>query len=59
VIKILDESFEKIITSEDYAQRGDTLGEPPVYANSEEFDKMYREQCEMIEELLKEIGLVE
>ena len=59
VIKVLDESFEKIIKSEDYLKRGTDLGEPPVYANSEAFDKMYREQCDMIEELHKEIGLVE
>ena len=59
VLAVLDEAFEKIITSEDYARRGETLGEPPVYANAADFDKMYREQCEMIEKLLKEIGLVD
>lgn len=59
VLDILDKSFEKIITSEDFKQRAITLGEPAVYANSAEFDKMYHEQCVMIEKLLKEIGLVD
>ncbi len=59
VLEILDKSLEKIITSEDFKQRAITLGEPAVYANSAEFDKMYHEQCVMIEKLLKEIGLVE
>jgi len=59
VLAILDEAFEKIILSEDYARRSEALGEPAVYANSAEFDQMYREQCMMIETLLKEIGLVD
>lgn len=59
VLAVLDEAFEKIITSEDLARRADALGEPAVYASAAEFDKIYRDQCQMIEELLKEIGLVE
>ena len=58
VLDVLDKAFEKIINSEDYKKRAETLGEPPVYANSSEFDKMYHEQCTMIQTLLKEIGLI-
>ncbi len=58
VIDILDKAFEKLITSESYKERGTAIGEPPKYANSAEFDAIYREQCEMVEELLKTIGLI-
>lgn len=59
VLDILDKSFEKIINSDSYKERGTALGEPPFYANSAEFNEIYLQQCEMIEELLKEIGLID
>ena len=57
VLAYLDTAFGKIIQSPDFQKRAITLGEPAVYANAAEFDKMYREQCVMIKALLKEIGL--
>jgi len=57
VLAALDVAFGKIIQSPDFQKRAITLGEPAVYANAAEFDKMYREQCVMIKALLKEIGL--
>jgi tripartite-type tricarboxylate transporter receptor subunit TctC len=59
VIDYLDKGLEKIITSEDFQKRAIALGEPAVYANSAEFNRMYQEQCVMIEALLKELGLID
>lgn len=58
VLAILDKAFEKIINSESYNERGTAIGEPPMYANSAEFDQMYKDQCSMVEELLKTLGLI-
>ncbi len=58
VLDILDKAFEKIINSESYKQRGTAIGEPPMYANARDFNQMYQDQCNMIEELLITLGLI-
>lgn len=59
VIDILEKAFADIINSPEYAERGIALGEPPVYANSEDFTKMYEDQCNMIGDILKKLDLID
>ena len=53
----LEEAFAKIIASPEYQERAAKLGEPQVYANSEEFTKVLMKGKDDMGVLLKAIGL--
>ena len=55
--KFLEEKFAEIIASPEYQERAKKLGEPQVYANSEEFTKVLMKGHEDMTELVKAIGL--
>lgn len=55
--KYLEEVFAKIIASTEYQERAKKLGEPQVYANSEEFTKVLMKGHEDMSVLVKAIGL--
>lgn len=59
IIKTLEDGLAKIIQSDAFRERAINLGEPPVYMNSEDFTKVYYDQCDMIAVLVEELGLAE
>ena len=57
VRKYLEQKFAEIIASPEYQERAKKLGEPQVYANSEEFTKVLMKGHEDMSVLVKAIGL--
>lgn len=57
VIDVLEAGFKIIIESDAFKKRAITLGEPPVFMNSKDFNALYRQQCSTIEAVTKKLGL--
>lgn len=57
IVARLEAGFAQIIQSDDFRERAANLGEPPVYMNSADFTKVYYEQCDLIAELIRDLGL--
>jgi tripartite-type tricarboxylate transporter receptor subunit TctC len=57
ISKFHEETCAEINASLEYQERAATLGEPQVYANSEEFTKVLMKGHEDMSALVKAIGL--
>ena len=59
IIAVLEAGFKQIIESEAFRQRAITLGETPVFMNSKDFTALYRQQCAMVQDVMKKVGLID
>lgn len=59
ILDYLNVNLEKLIMSDSYLERATTLGEGRVYKNMDDFTQQYLNDVELVEPLLKKIGLLE
>lgn len=57
ILEYLDKNLGKLINDPAFAERAKQLGEPVVYRNMEEFNKLYKAQYQDIGEVVKKLGL--
>ena len=57
VVKILEEAAAQTVVNPDYIKGLKNVGEPGVYLNAADSQKMWDEQAAMCENLLKDLGL--
>lgn len=55
----LEAGLKQIIESPAFRERAITLGEPPVFMGSKEYNELYREQCGTIKAVMEKLGLNE